>query len=197
MSKKRERTRADLLTAARNVFSRKGFHDTSILDITEAADVGVGTFYLHFRDKDEIFENLVQEVLNSLRQQVTADVYQQGEPSLPTIIRAIFYHAYDQRDLFRIALTGGGLFARTFHVQDLIAEGLLPTLERMAQRGLLNAYTDISLLADFITGVIIQGVIWWFDQEEPDPKGMTEQTLLLLSQGLPAALFIENEQTPY
>ena len=189
-TKKRERTRADLLAAARKVFAARGFHNASILDITTAANVGVGTFYLHFRDKDEAFETLIEEVLNGLQEQITADVYRQGEPSLPVIIRLILYHAYEQRDLFRIALTGGGIFTRTFHVQDMIAQGITPTLERQAHKGYLE-YETVPLLASLITGVVAQGIVWWFEQDEPTPEVMIEQVLKLLAHGLPTQLFAQ------
>ena len=44
VSRKRARTRAELLAAARQVFAARGYHDASIAEITQLADVGVGTF---------------------------------------------------------------------------------------------------------------------------------------------------------
>ena len=187
-SKKRERTRAELLAAARKVFAERGYHDASISDITRESDVGVGTFYLHFRDKDEAFTMLIEEVLSTLQEQVIAEVYrQEKEPTLTTIIPAILHHAYEQRDLFRIALTGGGVFTRTFHVQEMITQGLSRTFERIAARGLLQEY-DLPLLTWLVSGVITQGITWWFQQDEPAPETMAQQMLLLLSQGLPEQL---------
>jgi len=52
--RRRERTRQDLLAAATRVLAEKGLHRTKIADIAAAADVGVGTFYLHFPDKDSL-----------------------------------------------------------------------------------------------------------------------------------------------
>lgn len=192
-AKRRERTRSELLAAARKVFSARGYHDASILDITEAANVGVGTFYLHFRDKEEAFNTLVEEVLHSLREQITLEVRQSGKPLLSQIIHAIFRHAYEQHDLFLIGLTGGGKVAYMFQMQDMIAEGLVAPLERFAARGMLENY-DSALLARLVTGVILQGITWWFEQEEPDPDEMAEQIIHLLSQGLPAQLFVSDAE---
>jgi AcrR family transcriptional regulator len=195
VSRRRARTRADLLTAARQVFAARGYHDASIAEITEQADVGVGTFYLHFRDKEEAFTTLLEEGFQQLREEVTAAIQvsrqrQEDEPLLPVIVQAIFQHAYEQHDLFQIALTGGGLFAhvRAFRVQTLLAEALVRTLEAYQAQGLLGGY-DIPLLARFITGIITQGIVWWFEHDEPGPEGMAEQALLLLRSGLPSSLF--------
>ena len=43
-----ERTRRKLLEAAERIFAELGYHDASIVKITEAAGVGQGTFYLYF-----------------------------------------------------------------------------------------------------------------------------------------------------
>jgi AcrR family transcriptional regulator len=177
-----------LLAAARTVFSQRGYHDTNITHITEAAGVAVGTFYLHFRDKDEIFNILFEEMLEALRVNVTSEVWQYGPPTLARVVHTILNHAYAERGLVRIGLTGGGQFVRLFQVQDMIAYGLSNILE--AQKPLLGEY-DGALLARFITGMLIQGIISWFEQDEPSPDEMAEQMLRLLAHGLPIQFFDE------
>jgi AcrR family transcriptional regulator len=51
---KSERTRARLMDAAVGVFARDGFEGASVNEIARAADVVNGTFYLHFKDKNDI-----------------------------------------------------------------------------------------------------------------------------------------------
>src|SRR5437868_7088049 len=113
-SRKKARTRAELLAAARQVFAARGYHDASIAEITQAADVGVGTFYLHFHDKDDAFHTLLDEGFREMREQIT-NTLQQGQHrhTIPLVIRTVFRHAYEQRELFQIALTGGGQFPRS------------------------------------------------------------------------------------
>src|SRR6267143_3266187 len=47
-------TRERLFRAALDLFARKGFVETTVEDITEAADVGKGTFFNYFPSKDHI-----------------------------------------------------------------------------------------------------------------------------------------------
>src|SRR5277367_95418 len=47
-------TRESLFRAALDLFARKGFTETTVEDITEAADVGKGTFFNYFPSKDHI-----------------------------------------------------------------------------------------------------------------------------------------------
>jgi AcrR family transcriptional regulator len=52
---RRERTRADLLAAARAVFLRHGFHAASLDQIAEAAGYTKGAVYSNFASKDDLF----------------------------------------------------------------------------------------------------------------------------------------------
>lgn len=61
-----ERTRAALLTAAREVFEERGFLDAKISEICERAGVAYGSFYTHFADKDAIFAELIDKMLAGL-----------------------------------------------------------------------------------------------------------------------------------
>jgi AcrR family transcriptional regulator len=60
-------TRQRLLDAAEQVFAPLGYHDASIVKITEAAGVAQGTFYLYFSSKKEIFEDLVRDLNRRVR----------------------------------------------------------------------------------------------------------------------------------
>jgi AcrR family transcriptional regulator len=60
-------TRAKLLEAAEQVFGRLGYHDASIVKITEAAGVGQGTFYLYFASKKGVFDELIRDMNRRVR----------------------------------------------------------------------------------------------------------------------------------
>jgi AcrR family transcriptional regulator len=62
-ARRRERTRTKLLEAARALFARQGVESTRINEITEAADVGFGSFYNHFESKEAIAEAVLADVV--------------------------------------------------------------------------------------------------------------------------------------
>ena len=66
------RTRQRLLDAAEEVFASHGWHDASIVRITETAGVSQGTFYLYFESKQELFEELVLDLNRRVRQAMSA-----------------------------------------------------------------------------------------------------------------------------
>lgn len=56
------KTRRRLIDAAEQVFGDLGYHEASIVKVTEAAGVAQGTFYLYFAGKREIFDELIRDL---------------------------------------------------------------------------------------------------------------------------------------
>jgi AcrR family transcriptional regulator len=65
LERRKARTRAALVHAAQ-AFIGAGNPNVPILEITQAADVGLGSFYNHFESKEELFEAAVEEVMETL-----------------------------------------------------------------------------------------------------------------------------------
>src|ERR671935_140060 len=70
--------RARLLSAGRTVFARHGVANATIAQITEAADVGFGTFYLYFRSKDALYRAIVHDGFAALGEPLTTTVHDAG-----------------------------------------------------------------------------------------------------------------------
>ncbi len=62
-ARRRRQTRTRLIRAAASLFARRGVDNTRINEITDEADVGFGSFYNHFKSKDEIVEAVAAETL--------------------------------------------------------------------------------------------------------------------------------------
>jgi AcrR family transcriptional regulator len=66
MSRQKQKTRNALVKATLSVMARKGTEAATIADITEAADVGFGSFYNHFASKDEVLSVVTDQLLDSI-----------------------------------------------------------------------------------------------------------------------------------
>jgi AcrR family transcriptional regulator len=64
LARRKQRTRAALIKAAQT-FIAAGKVNVPVLEITQAADVGMGSFYNHFESKEQLFEAAVAEVLDA------------------------------------------------------------------------------------------------------------------------------------
>ena len=69
--RKRERTRREIYDAAMSLFAKSGFGPVTITDICEAADVGRGTFFLHFPSKAALLYEFNQRVAEDFRATLT------------------------------------------------------------------------------------------------------------------------------
>jgi AcrR family transcriptional regulator len=98
--------RQALLQAARDVFASKGYHDAKVDDICLAANVAKGPYYLYFKDKRAVLEELVDGLFARigtaiLRVDVERDVRSQIEHNVRAIV-AVFL---DDPALTRILLS--------------------------------------------------------------------------------------------
>ena len=59
-------TRSAILRAAQALFAAKGFFDTTIADIVKAAGVSRGTFYLYFKDREDVFATLLSQAVDEM-----------------------------------------------------------------------------------------------------------------------------------
>lgn len=76
LERRKQRTRAALIRAAQ-VLIAQGRLNVPVLEITQAADVGMGSFYNHFDSKEQLFEAAVADVLDThgaVLDQLTADI---------------------------------------------------------------------------------------------------------------------------
>ncbi|MEU8242677.1 TetR/AcrR family transcriptional regulator [Actinoplanes missouriensis] len=72
LDQRRARTRAALLGAARDLLVSRAPAEVSIQEITDAADVGFGSFYNHFESKQTLFDQAIAEVAGEHREMLEA-----------------------------------------------------------------------------------------------------------------------------
>lgn len=128
--RRRLRTRARLIDAARRVFARRGVDLAAIAEITNEADVAVGSFYNHFRSKEALLQAVVLEVVEELGRQL--------DPVLATIADPAETIATGVRHVVRRARADsvfGWFLVRASLYMPTLVVGLAPPLLRDVRRG--------------------------------------------------------------
>lgn len=156
--RRREKTRLDLLQAAERVISRKGYHQTRIADIANEADVGLGTFYLHFKTKNEIFIELIEDGAAELRKvlaEAKAGVRSPAE-KLKITIDTILDAAAEAPEMFRIVFGHGPAFLDLMvRVHEIFIEDLRHDLApAVADRADSIAHLTIGMLSQAISWLL-------------------------------------------
>jgi AcrR family transcriptional regulator len=82
------KTRTKLLDAALAIFTEIGVDAASIEKITDKADVGKGTFYRHFADKQQLLQSLIEEAIEKLVVRIADNTGSKG--SLELCLERIF-----------------------------------------------------------------------------------------------------------
>jgi AcrR family transcriptional regulator len=107
-SAKTER-REQILRAAGDVFSRRGYQQTTIDDIVAQAGVARGTFYLYFDDKRSVFSELTDrlgvQITTAIERIVTDDPTRPVANQVRDNIRAILRTCLTERAMTKVLLT--------------------------------------------------------------------------------------------
>jgi len=148
-------TRQKLLEAAMELFGTKGYHATSVVEITMRAGVAQGTFYIYFASKLEIYRALVDKLTREVRRAIRAkvadldnrlDIEREG-------FRAYFAYAKQNRNLYRIIreaeFVDNELYQRHYRS---IAEGYIAGLQAAIETGQIRAI-DPSTVAYCLMGM--------------------------------------------
>ncbi len=79
--------RQRLFDAAMHLFAQRGFQATTVEEITEAADVGKGTFFNYFPSKEELLTSFGEIRLGKVR--AALDAAKEGNESIAAILRRL------------------------------------------------------------------------------------------------------------
>jgi len=184
--RRKARTRHDLLGAAVRVLSDKGFHDTKIADIADAADVGVGTFYLHFETKDALFDALVDETVRRLKTAVDEAQLAARDP-IERIRRAntaFCRFAQENREVFRIVFGHAAAYHDVIRrAQDLFAADIEENIRAGIASGALTP-VPTAVAAQAVVGMATQILSWWTEHASIPMETLEDTMTTIALHGL-------------
>jgi AcrR family transcriptional regulator len=171
----RESRRSAVLAVARRIFSQKGYHATSINDLIEGADIARGTFYLYFESKRAIFDELLDDLVATLKAQVRridvgpdapAPVLQMNE-----MVERVLKTLLDNREMARILLREAVGIDSDFDRKladfyGLFEAMLISALHTGHALGLLRP-CDATIVSRCILGSVKEVVQWAFVEHDP------------------------------
>jgi len=172
-----EARRADILAAALEEFTARGFEATRLDDVARRAGIAKGTIYLYFADKETLFQDLVRSlvhpVLGMLEKMRDVDIPARMlvEGLLNTFVREIY--GTRRKDIIRLILNEGARFPAIaeFYYHEVIARVLAivrPIMARAAERGELPN-DSLARFPQLIIAPMLVGIMWHalFDKFEP------------------------------
>ena len=168
------RTRQKLLEAAERIFAELGYHDASIVKITEAAGVGQGTFYLYFTSKREVFDEVVLDLNSRVRHAMTeaADAGETRAERELLGFGAFFRFTADHPALYRIIHQAEFVSPETLQLHyERLMRPYAAALEQAMEAGEV-AEGDPEVLAWSLMGigelVGMRWILWNGEREMPE-----------------------------
>jgi AcrR family transcriptional regulator len=173
--RKSDRTRRRVLNAAKHLFDRRGYRDTTVDDITRRAEIAHGTFYLYFRGKSEIlrelsvtalaeFDSIVthefrtrEEVAGLIRQ--TLEVYQRNRLTMRLLREASVTDAHFRENYDEVFV---GLLVDHLRGNIERANTSLPGEVRVNARGAARAI--VGMVESFAYGIFVGGEKFTIDE---------------------------------
>jgi AcrR family transcriptional regulator len=172
LSQRGVETRTKLLEAAEQVFGDLGYHDASIVKITEAAGVGQGTFYLYFATKKDVFDELIRDMNRRVRHAMRA-ASSRGTTRLEAELLgfgAYFRFTTEHPALYRIIRQAEFVSpAMLRYHYDKLSEGYIEGLREAVARGEIGDIDpEVTAYALMAAGEML-GMRWilWGDGEIP------------------------------
>jgi AcrR family transcriptional regulator len=149
--RKRERTRQALIEAAAVLVDERGHERISIQDITDKADVGLGTFYNYFDNKQMIFEAALDEIRQRFEKRLDALRSSLTDPAsrIAATLQFCFMEALDNEE-WKVFITRSGLEGEHLLLQD--PAQCLADIETGAKRGRFKI-DDPAFVANLIYGM--------------------------------------------
>lgn len=189
------RTRRMLRDAMMGLTLEKGFESITIEEITSRADIGRATFYLHYRDKEDLLLESIDSAINDLIAQIShlpistwvlADDVSDEAITEHSPIYLVFQHAAENADLYRIILRGEGVPQAQKRIRNLIARSVSEFLSMKIQKEGLEIHPTVPLevFANYFAGSLLGILSWWLEAERPYPTSeMAEMFRKMLYPG--------------
>ena len=186
------RTRQALFEALLDLMLEKRYADISVRDIVEQANIGRATFYLHYKDKDDLltsnleamFVDIAARIRPLLRQAIMG-----GQP-LPSEI--IFREAQQNAPLYRMILTGQGGSAVWHRLYQTITDLYREVIQALIVGG--DSPIEVGILANYVAGSVLSTIKWWLESDTRyPPEYMAAVWKKLIQPSMMAVVMLDND----
>ncbi len=188
--------RREMLTAALDLFSEKGYHNVSMHEIAEKAEFAIGTLYKFFNNKEDLYKFLIVEQADRFHEALTKAIEEADDEieKLRNYVKAKGAVFMDNVSLVRLyfAETQGARFNVMAGLDQEIRERysrFLQTLASVFEKGIkrkrFQRIADPTHLAVALNSITNAFLFLWLEAPERHPYPENPDTILnILFKGL-------------
>jgi len=190
-----QRTCQSLRTALLELIKEKKYDDISIEEITERANVGRATFYLHYKDKEDLLLEEFSEIVYK-RAQVLSEIPfsawlpiqeedpEENRPLQPLLM--VFQHIHDNSDLYYLLLKSANSSRIVERIRKVSTEAIVKFVETKMQSDPIPLLFEVPIefFAAFFSGALLSIVSWWIKEDmRHTPEEVTDMFRTLFFRG--------------
>jgi AcrR family transcriptional regulator len=187
----RQATAGVLLDSAEQVFGRYGYHRAGITEITRAAGVAQGTFYVHFKSKRDLLEGFVRHLSRQVRRELKiatrnlSDRREVERIGIASFFRFLARH----RRIYRVVTESETMGQETaLWYYRKLADGYQTGLAEGMQRGEIRNDLPAGFMVRSIMGMVhMVGLKWLVWNSKPFaemPPQLVDELLTMILDGL-------------
>lgn len=166
-----ERTRERLGNAFVTLIHEKPIEDVTVQNVLDRAAVGRSTFYLHFRDKNDLLLSQLEKFLQIMSTQLL--VYKE-ESNRVVPVAEFFTHIGTQRKLYQILADAGRLNDFLDLARRYFARGIKQRLKDSKHTSKLSR-PELDARASALAGGLLSLLRWWLENDAKEsPQAMDD-----------------------
>jgi AcrR family transcriptional regulator len=182
------KTRAAIQSRFLDLLLHKNFNEITVKDIASAANVGRGTFYLHYEDKYDLLEKVIEEGLDETIDKFHPHSYFLDGKIVPehiiTFVLTIFQHFKKNECFFKAMFFNEGIPMFRHRMQLRFLKKFQTEIQQLDLPTVNADPMMLEILPIFISSGMISLVSWWFEnQMRISEQEMADKIFLVMTRG--------------
>ncbi len=161
----KDEKRKFIIKVATEIFAKKGYENTDVVDILKAANISKSTFYYYFKSKRDLYEIMIQEFFNEIMKVIWSTEYrtlknrEEIEKYIEKLVNTYADFAEKYSSMIKIILSEATIVNPEFgEVLDRNIEALLLTIVDFVtiykEKGIIRKDLDPTLFSYLIAGFV-------------------------------------------
>ena len=204
-----QRTRQALRKALLELIKEKGYDPLSVEEITQRANLGRATFYLHYKDKEDLLVDEFNEMLLERARTLAEIPFSAWLPTLEnpdhisgeisdSPLLLIFQHIANHADLYRILPKNEKADRIYGRIRKISTQAISEFIQTKIENDPTPIFFEVplDLLAAYFSGALLSCVNWWLEQDlSHSPEEMTNMFQRLIFPGARKIMGVSNSNT--
>jgi AcrR family transcriptional regulator len=183
------KTRERLGAAIIQLMVEKPMDEITVQEVLQRAGVGRSTFYLHFRDKDDLFMSEIEQALENWS---TALVRRQEKSRRVVPVAEVFAHIAEAQKLYRAMVESGRIDDFFSLAQEYFARGIEQRLKALMRAGKIPE-KGLRARSQALAGSLLALLKWWLEHgAKESAREIDDLFHSIVWDGLPSAAAVKD-----